>query len=47
LAEIKINIPSAGYMVDLAQKLNPFVVKDRFDKLNELATNAIRYHGQD
>jgi hypothetical protein len=31
-------------MANLAQKLNPFIVKDYFDKFKELATNAIRYH---
>jgi hypothetical protein len=47
LAEIKRNVPSAGYMANLAQKLNQFIVRDYFDKLKELPTNAIRYHGQD
>jgi hypothetical protein len=47
LTEIKINIPSAGYMASLARKLNRFIVKDYFDELKELATNAIIYHGQD
>jgi hypothetical protein len=36
LAEIKRNIPSAGNMANLAQKLNRFIVKDNFDKINEL-----------
>jgi hypothetical protein len=27
-------------------KTNRFTVKDYFEKLKELATNAIRYHGQ-
>jgi hypothetical protein len=40
LAEIKINIPSPGYMTKLSVKLNPFIVKDS-DKLKELAPNAI------
>jgi hypothetical protein len=44
LEEIK-NIPSAGYMANLAQKLNRFIVKDSFDKFKKI-TNAIRYHGQ-
>jgi hypothetical protein len=47
LAEMKRNVPSAGHMVNFAPKLNRFIVKDYFDKLKELATNAIRYHGQD
>jgi hypothetical protein len=36
LAEIKINIPSAGNMANLAQKLNRFIVKEYFVKLKEL-----------
>jgi hypothetical protein len=36
LEEIKINISSGGYMTNLAQKLNRFIVKDYFDKLKEL-----------
>jgi hypothetical protein len=44
LAEIKRNIPSAGKITSLAQKLKPFIVKNYFDKR---IANAIRYHGQD
>jgi hypothetical protein len=40
-ADIKRKIPSAGYMANLAPKLNQFIVKDYFYKLKELATNAI------
>jgi hypothetical protein len=47
LAEMKRNIPSAGYMTNLTQKLNRLIAKDYFDKLKELATNVIKYHGQD
>jgi hypothetical protein len=47
LAEIKGNMPGAGYMGNLAPKLSRFNAKDYFDKLKELATAAIRYHGQD
>jgi hypothetical protein len=37
-AETKRNIPSAGYMADIAQKINRFNVKDYFQKLKELLT---------
>jgi hypothetical protein len=40
----KRNIPSAHYMANLAQRLNRLNVKDYFDKLKEVASNAIRYH---
>jgi hypothetical protein len=36
LAEIKRNIPSAGYITNLSPKLNRFIVTDYFDKLEEL-----------
>jgi hypothetical protein len=36
LEERKINIPSAGYAFNLAQKLNRFIVKDYFDEFKEL-----------
>jgi hypothetical protein len=36
LEDIKINIPSAGYMANLAQKLYRFIVKDYFHKHKEL-----------
>jgi hypothetical protein len=36
LEETKRNIPSAGYIVSLAQKLNRFILKDYFDKLKQL-----------
>jgi hypothetical protein len=32
----KRNIPSAGYMGNLALKLNRFAIKDYFDELKEL-----------
>jgi hypothetical protein len=36
LAEVKRNLPSAGCMANLAQKLNRFIANDYFDKLKEL-----------
>jgi hypothetical protein len=36
LADIKRNIPSAGYMANLARKLNRVTTKEYFDELKEL-----------
>jgi hypothetical protein len=33
LAEIKRNVPTAGYMANFVPKLNRSIVKDTYDKL--------------